>query len=171
MMNRFGPSLFASCLLLCTFCDQKPETRPSAQTASNRQLPPVQSATTNPQTSCTSDSVEEAAHLGSVVVDDLTVRATRDRGEIKPGGDAPIDVWITTPDGTPPKDTIVRFWIGHEDARGALKAKADIEDPAEPSHWHTHVEVPESLSPTARLWVEIDTRGRPLRVVSFELKA
>ncbi|MBX3396059.1 MAG: hypothetical protein KF841_11900 [Phycisphaerae bacterium] len=168
-MNRIAYSLLVACLVSGTSCDRKPVATPGSQTPGTRQQSSTQLENADrPEGSKTHHEVQSIP-LGSTVVDGLTVRATRDPGELMPGGEAAVDVWITLPEGRPPKDTIVRFWIGHEDARGALKAKADIEDPKEPSHWHTHVEVPEDLSPTVRLWVEIDTRGQPLRTVSFEL--
>ena len=48
----------------------------------------------------------------------------------------------------------VRFWIGTKDAMGSVKAKADIENPAEPNRWHTHADVPNPIpsdEPTGRL--------------------
>jgi hypothetical protein len=117
-----------------------------------------------------------ASHAGVVVdlgtnkIADLTVKATRDSGEIKPGGDAPIDVWITTADGKPAQASAVRFWIGTEDARAFRKARAEIENPEEPNHWHTHVEVPDPMPPESRLWVELEKQGGKKDVTSFPLK-
>lgn len=107
--------------------------------------------------------------LGTTKIGELTVRASRDKGEIKAGGDAPIDVWLTTADGKPAAVTAVRFWIGVEDAKGSVKAKADIEDPKQPNHWHTHAEVPDPMPEGTKLWVEIEAGGGKT-VGSFELK-
>lgn len=114
--------------------------------------------------------VEKPGHGGDVValgttkVGAFEVRASRDKGEIKPGGDAPIDVWI---DGGVGKGvTAVRFWIGAEDAKGSVKAKADIED----GKWHTHVEVPSPMPAGCKLWVEIEEAASKKSVVSFDLK-
>jgi hypothetical protein len=91
-----------------------------------------------------------------------TVRASRD-GELKPGGEAPIDVWIT---GGEPV-AAVRFWIGTEDGSGALKAKAALER----DNWHTHAEVPEPLPAGSKLWVEIESTTGTIVLAGFDLKA
>ncbi|MGE3509940.1 MAG: hypothetical protein AB7N65_13765, partial [Vicinamibacterales bacterium] len=111
----------------------------------------------------------EIIELGTTKIGDLTVRASRDKGEIKDGGDAPIDVWVTTADGKPATVTAVRFWIGTEDAKGSVKAKADIENPQQPNHWHTHAEAPRPIPDGAKLWVEVEAAGSKA-VGSFDLK-
>jgi hypothetical protein len=121
-----------------------------------------------------SDAPPAAGHggpvieLGTTAIGPFTVRASRDEGEIKPGGDAPIDVWLTG--GDIAKVTAVRFWIGTESGVGSVKAKADIEVPSEPNHWHTHTEVPSPMPAGSRLWVEIEVGGQK-QVGSFDLKA
>ncbi len=107
----------------------------------------------------------EVIALGTTRLGAFEVRASRDKGDIKPGGDAPIDVWI---DGGVGKGvTAVRFWIGSEDAKGSVKAKADIED----GKWHTHVEVPSPMPAGSKLWVEIEESGGKKTIGSFDLKA
>jgi hypothetical protein len=64
----------------------------------------------------------------------------------------------------------VRFWIGRQDAAGSIKARAEIEDPAEPNHWHTHAEVPDPLPSDSKLWVELEIEGQGKEVGSFDLK-
>jgi hypothetical protein len=119
------------------------------------------------------DSPPAAGHggpvieLGTTTIGPFTVRASRDKGEIKAGGDAPIDVWLTGGDIS--KVTAVRFWIGTEQGDNFVKAKADIEIPSEPNHWHTHAEVPSPLPTGSKLWVEIEVGGQK-SVGSFELK-
>jgi len=67
----------------------------------------------------------EVVELGSAMLGTFNVRASRDDVEFKAGGDAPIDVWI---DGGVGKGvTAVRFWIGVENAKGSMKAKAGVE--------------------------------------------
>lgn len=112
----------------------------------------------------------EVVQLGTTRIGAWTVRATRDQGDLKPGGDAPIDVWITAVAEPPAKVAAVRFWIGTENAKGSVKAKADIEDPKEPNRWHTHAEIPNPLPPGCRLWVEIEEVGGPKHVGSYDLK-
>ena len=78
-------------------------------------------------------------------------------------GDAPIDVWI---DGGVGKGvTAVRFWIGTQDAKGSIKAKAEIEE----GKWHTHVEIPSPIAEGANLWVEIEEAGGKKTQGSFGL--
>jgi hypothetical protein len=98
----------------------------------------------------------------------LRLRAARDEGAIKAGGDSPIDVWL---EGEISKVVAVRFWIGLKDAAASIKAKAEIEGPAQKNHWHTHVEVPNPIPPDSTLWVEIETEGGTKQVGSFDLKA
>jgi hypothetical protein len=106
--------------------------------------------------------------LGTSTIGPYSVHATRDGGEIKAGGDSPIDVRVT---GEGPKVAVVRFWIGTQDAAGSIKAKAEIEDPNDPNRWHTHAEVPEPLPADAALWVEIEDEKGVKSVGSFGLKA
>lgn len=106
----------------------------------------------------------EVIPLGTSKLGAFEVRASRDKGDIKPGGDAPVDVWI---DGGVGKGVMaVRFWIGTEDAKGSIKAKADIED----GKWHTHTEVPSPIPAGSKLWVEIEESGGKKTVGSFDLK-
>jgi hypothetical protein len=65
----------------------------------------------------------------------------------------------------------VRFWIGSQDAKGSIKAKADIEDPKQTNHWHTHAEIPEPMPAGAKLWVEIETEGGEKTAGNFDLKS
>jgi len=105
--------------------------------------------------------------LGAATAGGFSLRAARDEGALQAGGDAPIDLWIT---GGTTKVVSVRFWIGTEDARGSMKAKAEIEIPAEPNHWHTHVEVPEPMPAGSKLWVEIEDDQGGRSVASFDLE-
>lgn len=106
----------------------------------------------------------EVIELGTVELEDQSVRASRDKGTIAPGGDAPVDVWI---DGGLGKDVgAVRFWIGAADAKGSLKAKADVED----GKWHTHVEVPDPMPAESKLWVEIEMTGGKKMLATFDLQ-
>ena len=100
--------------------------------------------------------------LGEQTVGGYIVKASRD-GALAAGGEAPIDVWVSG--GA--KVSAVRFWIGSEDAKGSVKAKAAIED----DNWHTHAEVPKPLATDAKLWVEIEAEGGAKVTASFDLKA
>lgn len=100
--------------------------------------------------------------LGVQTVGTFEVKASRD-GELTPGGDAPIDVWIT---GAGAKVSAVRFWIGLPDGRGSMKAKAELEK----DNWHTHAEVPSPLPEGSKLWIEIETDGGETLMTGFDLK-
>ncbi len=104
----------------------------------------------------------ETTQLGEQTAGGFTIKASRD-GDITPGTDAAIDVWVT---GGTAKVTAVRFWIGAQDGKGSVKAKADIEN----DHWHTHAEIPSPLPTGSKLWVEVEADGGSKVVVGFELK-
>ena len=99
--------------------------------------------------------------LGEQESGGFKIKASRD-GDLKAGGDAPIDVWVTG--GA--KIASVRFWIGTEDAKGSIKAKAELES----DNWHTHAEVPDPLPAGAKLWVEVEAEGGAKTSVGFDLK-
>jgi hypothetical protein len=104
--------------------------------------------------------------LGDAPIGPFRCVVTRDEGPIAPGGDSAIDATITGEGGI----AAVRFWIGTQDAKGSIKAKAEIEDPAEPNRWHTHAEIPAPMPEGAMLWVEIETAAGEKIAGSFELR-
>jgi hypothetical protein len=101
--------------------------------------------------------------LGEQTAGGFTIKASRD-GEIKAGSDAAIDVSIT---GGTAKVSAVRFWIGTQDAKGSMKAKAELER----DNWHTHAEIPSPMPEGGKLWIEIETDKAEKVVVGFDLKA
>ena len=105
--------------------------------------------------------------LGDAKIGSYSVRAARDGGEIKAGGDAPIDVWLT---GDLTKIVAVRVWIGLVDAVGSVKVKAEIETPDQPNHFHTHAEVPNPQPAGSKLWVELEITGEGKSTGSFDLR-
>lgn len=109
--------------------------------------------------------------LGESTIGSYNVKATRDEGQIVAGKDAPIDVTITPAAGSPLKAIAVRLWIGTQDAKGSVKAKAEVEDPKDPNRWHIHAEIPSPLPVGSKLWVEIEDDKGGKVVGSFELKA
>jgi hypothetical protein len=108
--------------------------------------------------------------LGAGTIGGFSVVATRDQGPIVAGKDAPIDVTVTPADGGGARPTAVRFWIGVEDGAGSVKARAEIENPAEPNRWHTHAEIPSPLPAGSKLWVEIEDQSGAKATGSFDLK-
>ena len=105
--------------------------------------------------------------LGSAIVDGWNLVVARDAAELKAGGEAAIDCEVT---GGAGKVSAVRVWIGTEDAKGALKALAAIEDPDEPNRWHAHVEIPNPIGKDSKLWVEVENSTGAKHVSGFDLK-
>jgi len=99
--------------------------------------------------------------LGEKAVGEFQVKASRD-GDVKAGAELPVDIWITGG----PKVVAVRFWIGTEDAKGSMKAKAELEK----DNWHTHGEVPSPMPTGSMLWIEIEAEGGLKTVANFDLK-
>ncbi len=107
--------------------------------------------------------------LGATTIGPFDAKATRDEGQIIAGKDAPIDVTLTPSAGSTVRATAVRFWIGTEDAKGSVKARAEVENPAEPNRWHTHAEIPNPLPEGSKLWVEIEDDQGGTSTGSFPL--
>lgn len=122
------------------------------------------------------DHSHEAGHshgadvidLGEVTTGAFTMNAIRDKGDVVAGKDAAFDVVITSKD--PAKIAAVRFWIGTEDAKGSVKAKAELENPKEPTRWHTHTEVPNPLPSGSKFWCEVEDDKGGKALASFGLK-
>ncbi|MCI0675572.1 MAG: hypothetical protein L0Y42_07335 [Phycisphaerales bacterium] len=150
--------------LLIAGCGKDSGTTGSGQASNSSKSPPAGATHTDTATGHGGKVIE----LGTTTIGPFSVRASRDEGEIKVGGDAPIDVWLTGGDIT--KVTAVRFWIGTARGDDFVKAKADIEIPSKPNHWHTHAEVPTPIPAGNKLWVEIEIGGQK-HTGSFDLKA
>ena len=159
--NAFLPSI--ACALMSVGCKEEPAAPPSSGGTSQAPSKPEASKPPVATPQPAGGHSGEVIPLGEQALDGMSVRASRDKGEIKAAGDAPIDVWI---DGGVGNAVAVRFWIGTEDAKGSIKAKADIED----GKWHTHAEVPVPLPAEGKLWVEIEDKEGKKTVASFDLK-
>ncbi len=101
-----------------------------------------------------------AKPLGDQTAGGFTVSATQE-GTVAAGSEASVSLKFTGGTG---KVTAVRVWIGSEDGKGALKAKADLEGDA----WHAHAEAPLALY-GARLFVEFETDGGAKATAGFDL--
>lgn len=166
-MQRILVAVIASGVLVLAGCEQKPPqsnsgtTPPAGGAAKNDAAEPKKDAAPAPK--------PEAGHggpvveLGETTIDGMKVRTSRDAGEIKAGGDSPVDIWI---DGGLGNAAAVRFWIGIESAKGSLKAKAEDEN----GHWHTHGQIPDPLPADSKLWVEIEHKDGKKSLCSFDLK-
>ncbi|MGD9692938.1 MAG: hypothetical protein AB7G17_04920 [Phycisphaerales bacterium] len=145
-------------LLALTACEKQPSASTPANTAPAAEQPAAAPGHSG-----------AVIQLGTSTVGPFNVHATRDQGDIIAGKDVPIDLTITPTAGAAAKVTAVRFWIGTHDAKGSVKAKAAIENPAEPDRWHTHAEVPNPIPAGAKLWVEIEHDKGETSTGSFEL--
>ena len=145
-----------------------PAAEPPQSNDNHEQNPPV--SHTSADTKDDSGRGAQAGHGGEIIelgtnkAGTFSVRASRDRVEFKAGGDAPIDVWIDGSTGT--GVAVVRFWIGTQDAKGSMRAKAEIED----GKWHTHVEIPLPMPAESKLWVEIEVSTGEKTEASFDLR-
>lgn len=108
--------------------------------------------------------------LGEQPIGPFIAKATRDDGPIVAGKDAPVDVTITAAPASTVKVASARFWIGAQDAKGSVKARAEVEDPRDPNRWHVHVEIPNPLPESSKLWVEIEDEKGGRSVAGFDLK-
>ena len=70
-------------------------------------------------------------------------------GEIKPSVTVHLD--IERIEG--PEPAVIRIWIGDEAATGALKSKAMGSN----GHYHADTEIPQNMSQSSYLWIEIET--------------
>ncbi|MGD9688405.1 MAG: hypothetical protein AB7K52_04445 [Phycisphaerales bacterium] len=91
------------------------------------------------------DHSDDAA-LGTVTIGAWTVAVS---GEIKAGEEAHLDITLS---GATATVSAVRFWVGAQDGKGAMKGKADGAGP----EYHAHVEVPNPIPADAKLWIEIE---------------
>jgi hypothetical protein len=160
LMQKFVFSTMIGVAALSVGCGDEGTTQTggtSAQSAPAPSAPSAQPATTAPT----------AAHnripLGEKTVGSLKLVATMDEPvKAAGGGEGAFDVVIT---GGKPK--AVRFWVGTEDAKGSVKAKAEEETT---DNWHAHAEVPSPLPANSRFWVEVEPPTGEKFVRSFDLK-
>lgn len=105
----------------------------------------------------------EPVSLGEHAVGGMTIRAARE-GEIKPGAETAFDITIASASA---KIVAVRVWIGAEDARGSVKAKAQVEK----GSYHAHAQAPAPLPEASKLWVEVETQDGQKHVAGFDVTA
>lgn len=91
----------------------------------------------------------ERHELGATKVGEFEISAAYS-GTITPGKEVDVDLALKGERG---KVAAIRAWIGTEDAKGSMKAKAALEGEG----YHAEVEVPEPMPAGAALWVEIET--------------
>lgn len=166
---------FSMCLILlftivptgCEKSDSPSGAAPSPAPAAShpKSAPDPRSAeTSTAPSSGTPTHGGETIDLGTQKLGEFNVRASREKGALEPGGEAPVDVWVDG--GTGQGVAAVRLWIGTQDARGSIKAKAEFEH----GKWHSHLELPTPMPAEARLWVEIEKSAGERSSGSFDLK-
>lgn len=91
----------------------------------------------------------EKHDLGATKVGEFEVSAAYS-GTLTPGKAVDVDLALKGERG---KVAAIRAWIGTEDAKGSIKAKAAPEGEG----YHAEVEAPEPMPAGAALWIEIET--------------
>lgn len=142
-------------LLTASGCDSKPA--PASAPAK-----PAQSAPASPSASPASpashagtgskmdDHDHQMTSLGTTKIGAWDVKVA---GEVKPGKEGHFDIELS---GSTDKPAAIRVWIGSQDARGAMKQKAD----GDGKEFHAHADVPNPIPDGAGFWIEIeDAKG------------
>ncbi len=104
------------------------------------------------------------APVGSVAISPYQV-AVAAAGAVAAGKDWHVELRLT-PDQPAPK--AIRLWVGIENGRGSAKAKATPEAKAT-GEYTAHVDVPNPLPPTSRLWIAIEPDSGPVVKSSLAL--
>jgi len=159
-------TVVAAALAVIPACEEKTSQPPAPPQMGTNAARPAAPA----HTDTTAGHGGAVIELGAGTIGSFDVKATRDQGQLVAGKEAPIDVTVTPAAGSTAKATAVRFWIGTEDAKGSVKARAEVENSAEPNRWHTHAEVPDPMPAGSKLWVEIEDDKGGKAVGSFELR-
>lgn len=104
----------------------------------------------------------ERHELGTTKVGEFDV-AVSYSGTMTPGKELDVDLAVKGERG---RVAAVRAWIGAQDAKGSLKAKAAPEGEG----YHAEVEAPDPLPEGAAVWVEIETNQGQKLLGSLALK-
>jgi hypothetical protein len=97
--------------------------------------------------------------IGTVTIGAFTVAAAG-TGAMAMGKDWYIELKLTP---TQPAAKAIRIWVGAENARGSVKAKAALEHAAT-GEYSAHVEIPAPMPADARLWIALETAdGQPTK--------
>ena len=158
MMMKMKNLLFAACVcaaMLAGGCGEESTTTTTGGSAADTSTPAAAPAPP------TTTGEHARIPIGQATQAGLKLVATMD-SPVKPGGEGAFDVVIT---GGKPK--AVRFWVGTEDVKGSVKAKAEEEAT---DNWHTHAEVPDPLPAGSKFWVEVEPPTGDKFTTSFDLK-
>jgi hypothetical protein len=97
------------------------------------------------------DHAAEAKPLGSLVIGSQTI-AIATAGDLAAGTELHVELQLK-PEAPAPK--AIRVWVGSENARGSVKAKAEAEKDAKGAY-EAHVEVPKPIPADSKLWIAIE---------------
>jgi len=157
MMKNLMIAAYVGAAVLSAGCGDESATstgRSVANAPTGSSTPPAAAPTTT-------ESEHARIPIGETTRAGLKLVATMD-SPVKPGGEGAFDLVIT---GGKPK--AVRFWVGTEDAKGSVKAKAEEETT---DNWHAHAEVPDPLPAGSKFWVEVEPPTGETFKASFDLK-
>ena len=104
----------------------------------------------------------EPHQLGTVKAGDHEIKVVQ-MGDTKKG-EGILEIKVT---GITKGAATVRAWAGSEDAKGAVKAKADYR--ADEDMFDVHVETGASLPAGAKWWVEVQPTGGKAVTASFDI--
>lgn len=100
--------------------------------------------------------------LGEQSVGSWKVKVTLE-GTLKAGAEVALDVEVSGAS----RPAVVRAWIGAEDAKGSMKAKAE----SEKEGWHAHVEAPNPMPERSKVWVELENEKGEKSSAGFDVKS
>jgi hypothetical protein len=89
--------------------------------------------------------------LGSVEIGPHTIKVASS-GALVPGGAWHVELAMAPAQAKP---KAIRLWVGSENGRGSVKARAASE-PGHPGAYNTHVLIPEPLTTNSRLWIALE---------------
>jgi hypothetical protein len=93
----------------------------------------------------------EAKEIGSLTIGARTAVVKAD-GAIVAGGHLLVEIELSP---ATPAPNAVRIWVGAENGRGSVKAKANPVA-GEPGAYSTHLEVPNPLPAGSQVWVALE---------------
>lgn len=103
--------------------------------------------------------------LGEQTSGTFTIKASRE-GDVVAGKDVAVNIHVAPAADAKSKAAAVRVWVGTQDGKGSMKARAEHEK----TSWHAHAEIPSPLPEGSKLWIEIETDAGEKTVVGFDLK-
>jgi hypothetical protein len=158
-MTKFLAASLALCLAMTLGCEKK------AEQAKSSAVPAAQKDEHGHDAGSHEGHEHHAGEkhdLGTTKVGDFEVAASYS-GTITPGKEVDVDLTLKGERG---KVAAIRAWIGTEDAKSSIKAKAAPEGEA----YHAEVEAPEPMPAGAALWIEIETNQAQKLVGNLALK-